>query len=236
MKYIIFNWKSYLNLKESINLSKIISGFKKSKKFKIISSPNNFFNLSLSEKFKKNAFATQNFDLDGRGASTGSLDISHLIENKIKYTIIGHSEMRSNHGETDKTVNKKLELSIDNKIIPIVCIGESLNIYKSKKTKQFLRSQINSIFKRTMKYDQIILAYEPLWSIGTGLTPDLSEIDDICKFLNNILKKYTFKKINILYGGSVNLSNISEILKLRFVDGVLVGSASTKSLFIKFFE
>ena len=236
MKYIIFNWKSYLNLKESINLSKIISGFKKSKKFKIISAPNNFFHLSLSEKFKKNAFATQNFDLDGRGASTGSLDISHLIENKIKYTIIGHSEMRSNHGETDKTVNKKLELSIDNKIIPIVCIGESLNIYKSKKTKQFLRSQINSIFKRTMKYDQIILAYEPLWSIGTGLTPDLSEIDDICKFLNNILKKYTFKKINILYGGSVNLSNISEILKLRFVDGVLVGSASTKSLFIKFFE
>ena len=236
MKYIIFNWKSYLNLKESINLSKIISGFKKSKKFKIISAPNNFFHLSLSEKFKKNAFATQNFDLDGRGASTGSLDISHLIENKIKYTIIGHSEMRSNHGETDKTVNKKLELSIDNKIIPIVCIGESLNIYKSKKTKKFLRSQINSIFKRTMKYDKIILAYEPLWSIGTGLTPDLSEIDDICKFLNNILKKYTFKKINILYGGSVNLSNISEILKLRFVDGVLVGSASTKSLFIKFFE
>ena len=115
MKYIIFNWKSYLNLKESVKLSKIISGFKKSKKFKIISAPNNFFHLALSEKFKKNKYATQNFDLDGRGASTGSLDISHLIENKIKYTIIGHSEMRSNHGENEKIVSTKLELSINNK-------------------------------------------------------------------------------------------------------------------------
>ena len=84
------------------------------------------------------------------------------IENKIKYTIIGHSEMRSNHGENDKIVSKKLELSINNKLIPIVCIGESLNIYKSKKTKPYLRSQINTIFKKTEKYDQIILAYEPL--------------------------------------------------------------------------
>ena len=236
MKYIIFNWKSYLNLKESVKLSKIISGFKKNNKFKIISAPNNFFHLALFEKFKKNTYAIQNFDLDGRGASTGSLDISHLIENKIKYTIIGHSEMRSNHGENDKIVSKKLELSINNKLIPIVCIGESLNIYKSKKTKKNLRSQINTIFKRTQKYDQIILAYEPLWSIGTGLTPELSKINDICKFLSKILEKYTFKKINILYGGSVNLSNISEILNLQFVNGVLVGSASTKSSFIKYFK
>ena len=144
--------------------------------------------------------------------------------------------MRSNHGETDKIVSNKLEASINNKLIPIVCIGESLNIYKSKKTKNYLRSQINTIFKRSQKYDQIILAYEPLWSIGTGLTPELSEIDDICKFLTKILEKYTFKKINILYGGSVNLSNISEILKLQFVNGVLVGSASTKSSFINYFK
>ena len=144
--------------------------------------------------------------------------------------------MRSNHGENDKIVSKKLELSINNKLIPIVCIGESLNIYKSKKTKSYLRSQINTIFKKTEKYDQIILAYEPLWSIGTGLTPELSEIEDICKFLSKILEKYTFKKINILYGGSVNLSNISEILNLQFVNGVLVGSASTKTSFIKYFK
>ena len=236
MKYIIFNWKSYLNLKESENLSNIISKIKKSKNYKIISATNNFFYLSLSKKFKANTFAAQNFDLDGRGASTGSLDISHLIENKIKYTIIGHSEMRSNHGENDKIVSKKLELSINNKLIQIVCIGESLKVYKSKKTKNFLNNQIKTIFKKSHMYEDIILAYEPLWSIGTGLTPDLSEINDICKFLSNILKKYSFKKINILYGGSVNLSNVSDILNLQFIDGVLVGSASTRSSFINFFK
>ena len=236
MKYIIFNWKSYLNLKESENLSNIISKIKKSKNYKIISAPNNFFLLSLVKKFKKNIFAAQNFDLDGRGASTGSLDISHLIENNIKYTLIGHSEMRSNHGETDKIVHNKFELSIENKLIPIVCIGESLKVYKSKKTKNFLNSQIKIIFKKSHKYDEIILAYEPLWSIGTGLTPDLSEINDICKYLSNILEKYSFKKINILYGGSVNLSNVSDILNLQFIDGVLVGSASTKTPFINYFK
>ena len=144
--------------------------------------------------------------------------------------------MRSNHGETDKIVHKKFELSIENKLIPIVCIGESLKVYKSKKTKNFLNSQIKTIFKKSHKYDEIILAYEPLWSIGTGLTPDLSEINDICKYLSNILEKYSFKKINILYGGSVNLSNVSDILKLQFIDGVLVGSASTKTPFINYFK
>jgi triosephosphate isomerase len=236
MKYIIFNWKSYLNLKQSEYLSNNISKIKKNKNYKIISAPNNFFHLSLSKKFKSNIFAAQNFDLDGRGASTGSLDISHLIENKIKYTLIGHSEMRSNHGETDKIVHKKFELSIESKLTPIVCVGESLKVYKSKKTNNFLSGQIKAIFKKSQKYDNIILAYEPLWAIGTGLTPDLSEINDICKYLSNVLKKYSFKKINILYGGSVNLSNISDILNLQFIDGVLVGSASTKPSFINYFK
>ena len=152
----------------------------------------------------------------------------------------------SNWGEKDPIIEftKQLRQSNDSenwklakKLDPKTRIfAPSLNIYKSKKTKNYLRSQINTIFKRSQKYDQIILAYEPLWSIGTGLTPELSEIDDICKFLTKILEKYTFKKINILYGGSVNLSNISEILKLQFVNGVLVGSASTKSSFINYFK
>ena len=82
----------------------------------------------------------------------------------------------------------------------------------------------------------MILAYEPLWSIGTGLTPKIDEIEEISIYLSKILKNYSFKKINILYGGSVNLTNISDILNLRNVNGVLVGSASTKSDFIKYFK
>ena len=236
MKYIIFNWKSYLNLKETISLSKIISNMPSLKKFKLISSPNNFFNLAIKSRFPKNIIATQNIDFHGSGANTGSMNISHLIENKIKYSILGHSEVRSNFGDSDAIVKIKLDLCLSHKIIPIVCVGETKDVYKSNKTKIFLKSQINKIFDKTSLYNEVIVAYEPLWSIGTGLTPKIHEIEEISSYLLKILKNYSFKKINILYGGSVNLTNISNILNLQNVNGVLVGSASTKSDFIKYFK
>ena len=236
MKYIIFNWKSYLNLKETTSLSRLITSFSKSKKYKIISAPNNFFHLLVQRKYPKNTLATQNIDLHGLGASTGSLDISYLKENKIKYCILGHSEVRSNFKDNDQTVAKKLNLCITNNITPIICIGESKYVYKSKKTKKYLKTQIDNIFNRKISYKEIIVAYEPLWSIGTGLTPKMSEIDEISNYLHDICKKYSFKKIKILYGGSVNLDNVSDILSLQKVNGVLVGSASTKSDFIKYFK
>jgi triosephosphate isomerase len=236
MKYIIFNWKSYLNLKETISLSKIISNLPSSKKFKLVSSPNNFFNLAIKSRFPKNTLATQNIDFHGSGANTGSLNINHLIENKIKYSILGHSEVRSNFGDSDTIVKIKLDLCLSHNIIPIVCVGETKDVYKSNKTKIFLKSQINKIFDKFTSYNEVILAYEPLWSIGTGLTPKIDEIEEISSYLSKILKNYSFKKINILYGGSVNLTNISDILNLRNVNGVLVGSASTKSDFIKYFK
>ena len=236
MKYIIFNWKSYLNLKETISLSKIISNLPSSKKYKLVSSPNNFFNLAIKSRFPKNTLATQNIDFHGSGANTGSLNIDHLTENKIKYSILGHSEVRSNFGDLDTTVKIKLDLCLSHKIIPIVCVGETKDVYKSKKTKIFLKSQINKIFDKSTSHNEVILAYEPLWSIGTGLTPKIDEIEEISSYLSKILKNYSFKKINILYGGSVNLTNISDILNLQNVNGVLVGSASTKSDFIKYFK
>ena len=168
MKYIIFNWKSYLNIAESMNLSKIVSKLPSTKKYKLICSPNNFYNLSLKSRYSKNIYAAQNIDLHGKGASTGSIDIEDLVNNKIKYCILGHSEVRSNFGETDLIVQKKTDLCLINKIKPIVCIGEPLKIYKSKKTKVFLKKQINKIFKKSNNYEEVVLAYEPLWSIGTG--------------------------------------------------------------------
>ncbi len=236
MKYIIFNWKSYLNLRQTQNLSKLIASFSKSRKNKIISAPSNFFTLIINSKFPKNIISAQNIDTHGLGANTGSLDISSLSENKIKYCILGHSEVRSNFQESDNLIKQKLELCLINKIKPIICIGESEKIYKSKKTKDFLKKQIDIILSKKASYDELIIAYEPLWSIGTGLTPKIDEIDEISSFLIKITKKYTFKKINILYGGSVNLSNVSDILNLQNVNGVLVGSASTKPKFIKFFK
>ena len=133
MKYIIFNWKSYLNLKETTSLSKIISNLPSSKKFKLVSSPNNFFNLAIKSRFPKNTLATQNIDFHGSGANTGSMNINYLIENKIKYSILGHSEVRSNFGDSDTIVKIKLDLCLSHNIIPIVCVGETKDVYKSKK-------------------------------------------------------------------------------------------------------
>ena len=236
MKYIIFNWKSYLNLKQTYNLSQLIASFSKSRKYKIISAPNNFFALNINSKFPKNIISAQNIDTHGLGASTGSLDISCLLDGKIHFCILGHSEVRSNFDETDDIVKKKLEICIKNKIKPIICIGESEKIYKLKKTKSFIKNQIDSILSKKISYEELIIAYEPLWSIGTGLTPKIDEINEISSYLIKITKKYTFKNINILYGGSVNLTNVSDILNLQNVNGVLVGSASTKPEFIKFFN
>ena len=176
-----------------MNLSKIVSKLPSTKKYKLICSPNNFYNLSLKSRYPKNIYAAQNIDLHGKGASTGSIDIEDLVNNKIKYCILGHSEVRSNFGETDLIVQKKTDLCLINKIKPIVCIGEPLKIYKSKKTKVFLKKQINKIFKKSNHYEEVVLAYEPLWSIGTGLTPKLSEIDDILGFLSKILENYSFR-------------------------------------------
>ena len=142
MKYIIFNWKSYLNLKETISLSRIISSLPFSKKYKLISSPNNFFNLAIKSLFPKNTLAAQNIDFHGLGANTGSMNINHLIENKIKHSILGHSEVRSNFGDSDSIVKIKLDLCLYHKIIPIVCVGETKDIYKSKKTKLLDRKSV----------------------------------------------------------------------------------------------
>ena len=236
MKYIIFNWKSYLNLSETLNLTKLVNKLPNSNKFKFIYSPNGLFTSLIKSHFPKSNVATQNIDIFGVGANTGSIDISLLKDLKIKFSLLGHSEVRSNFLESDKLVGTKLKQCMDHQITPIVCIGETLSIYKSKKTKSFLNKQISTIFSNKNNYQEVILAYEPIWSIGTGLTPQMSEIDEICSYLTKILKKYSFKKINILYGGSVNLDNIKEILNLPSVDGVLVGSASTKSSFINFFK
>lgn len=236
MKYIIFNWKSYLNLTETLKLSNLVNKLPNTKKYKFIYSPNILFTSLIKSRFPKSNLSTQNIDIFGRGANTGSIDISLIKDLKIKFSLLGHSEVRSNLLETDQLVAAKLNQCMDHQITPIVCIGETLNIYKSKKTKNFLNNQISTIFSKKNKYQEVILAYEPIWSIGTGLTPQMSEINEICSFLMNILKKYSFKKINILYGGSVNLDNIKDILNLPSVDGVLVGSASIKASFIKFFK
>jgi len=140
-----------------------------------------------------------------------------------KYVILGHSENRQ-MGENDNVINKKIKSSIKSGLKVIFCIGETLTEKRKKITKKILSRQISIGLKKIRNKKNIIIAYEPVWSIGSGLIPKNSEVIEIIKFI-----KKKVKGINVLYGGSVNPKNINVLKKINNVDGFLIGGASQRS-------
>tara|TARA_B100001778_G_C18185065_1_gene448693 strand:- start:107 stop:589 length:483 start_codon:yes stop_codon:yes gene_type:complete len=146
------------------------------------------------------------------------------------YSIIGHSERRELFNENDLNVNSKLQILNNSPVNPIICIGETIDENESGITKAVLKNQLikifeNNDFKESKEY---IIAYEPIWAIGTGKSADTETIYSIHKFLKNIINEINTNNCNIclLYGGSVNDNNAAEILSINEVDGFLIGSAS----------
>lgn len=160
----------------------------------------------------------QDCSLNENGAFTGDISAKMLTDLNVEYVILGHSERRAYHNESNELVKKKAETAIKHNIKPIICIGETLDERKAGKTKDVVLEQIN---KRLPDSSNYVIAYEPIWAIGTGLTPSLDEIKEIHDFIAN--KK---PNIKILYGGSVNENNCNEIAKVDNVSGFLVGGAS----------
>lgn len=160
----------------------------------------------------------QNIHHHPKGAYTGEISALMLNDIGIKYCIVGHSERRQYFGDTDELVRTKAELCIENSITPIICIGETLEQYKAGKTLEVLEKQLSACLPRA---ENFWIAYEPIWAIGTGLTPTKAEILITHAFLREKLPPTM-----LLYGGSVNENNATEILGIPNVDGVLVGGAS----------
>jgi len=175
---------------------------------------------------------SQDISAFDHGSYTGQVSAAQLKDLKIRYAIVGHSEERKYLGCDDKTVNAKVLTCIANAITPVICIGESLAQYESKQTKKVLTSQVKTIFKGVSASDaaKTIIAYEPLWAIGSGKTPTLKEISSLCKYIRSVVKSIydlkTADSIHILYGGSVNEVNALSIVTLNDVDGSLIGGAS----------
>lgn len=162
------------------------------------------------------------------GAFTGEVSAEILTRYGVDVSLVGHSERRQNFNENQKIITNKITMLQKYGICPIYCIGESLDLKESGKTLEFLENQINNEISNQILNNEIIIAYEPIWSIGTGVIPKMEEIFDTIDGIKNILNK-NFDiscQIKILYGGSVNDANCSEILALSNVDGVLVGGAS----------
>ena len=174
----------------------------------------------------------QNCSSFEKGAFTGEVSANMLQSLKIPYVIIGHSERRELFKETNEDLIKKVSLALDNNISPIFCCGEPLDIRKNNHHLEYVINQLEeTIFSLTAdNFSKLIIAYEPIWAIGTGKTASNDEIQEIHSAIrNSIKKKYgssTSKKTSILYGGSVKSINAKEIFDLKDVDGGLIGGAS----------
>ena len=160
------------------------------------------------------------------GAFTGENSAKMIKDIKCDFCIIGHSERRQIFNEKNEIIRVKAQNLIENDIVPIVCVGETLDEKNKGKTKEVLYDQISNSIPSNLSNNTVILAYEPIWAIGTGLTATLQEIQTIHKFIKNEIKN--FENFKVLYGGSVKSENSKDIMNLESVDWVLVGGASLK--------
>ena len=182
---------------------------------------------------------TQNFYFEDKGAFTGEISAKMILDAGAEYIIIGHSERRGIFGEDDLMINKKLKKAHESGLKPILCCGESLELRENGTYKTFIEGQIKSAFDGISEADatKTIIAYEPIWAIGTGKTATSDEAEEVCKLIRDtIAKLYSDKTANdvrIQYGGSVNASNAKELFEKPDIDGGLVGGASLKEDFIK---
>ena len=177
----------------------------------------------------------QNVHWAPKGAFTGEISAEMLRELKVEYVLIGHSERRQYFGETDESVNARVKAAIDGGLKPIICVGETLEERESGKTAEVVIRQINGAFKDIEKYDlkKIVVAYEPVWAIGTGKTATAQDandtIDVIRKALRKLYGKTAANAMRIQYGGSMNAKNADELMSMKEIDGGLIGGASLKA-------
>ena len=180
------------------------------------------------------AIGAENMYFEESGAYTGEIAPNMLTDLGVKYVILGHSERREYFAETDETVNKKVLKAFEHGITPIVCCGETLAQREQGVTIDFVRQQIKIAFQG-VSADQAktaVIAYEPIWAIGTGKVATTSQAQEVCGFIRTVFEelydKETADQIRILYGGSVNASNAAELFAQPDIDGGLVGGASLK--------
>lgn len=181
----------------------------------------------------------QNVHSEPRGAYTGEISVEMLKDLSAKFCIVGHSERRKYFCETDELVNKKTKALLEANIIPVVCVGESIEQRNEGIHLELIRTQLKKALADIdiMKVENVIIAYEPLWAIGTGITATNDEAEEVCSFIRYVVAE-TYgvsisESIRILYGGSVNESNAKELFSMPNIDGALVGGASLKPTFVE---
>jgi triosephosphate isomerase (TIM) len=235
MRYFIGNWKMFGVPKSIDILSKINSYYSKDKnrnKYRVIITPPYTLIESYSRYFKDKRIliGSQNcYQKEQYSSNTAAISPFMLKSVGAKYTLVGHSDNRS-EGDTDMMLKDKVRYALKNKIKVVFCIGENKKQKKNKKTLVVLKKQLTNVLEKKFNKNDIIVAYEPIWSIGTGKIPTLNELKKTTIHIKKVLKGI-FKKNSpaVLYGGSVDGSNVEMFSKIREIDGFLIGGASKTS-------
>ena len=232
------NWKMYKDINEAIELTAAIKrgAFEVENVETVICPP--YTNLSeVGEMLVESnvGVGAQNCHWEKEGAYTGEISVSMIKSVGCSYVIIGHSERRKYFGETDQTVNKKVASAIDGGLIPIMCVGETLDEREAGKTMEVVKQQVLGGLEGFEEgyLEKLILAYEPVWAIGTGKTATPDQAEEVHGVIRSLLSERFSPAFaesrRILYGGSVNPGNVKELMSEKDIDGGLIGGASLKS-------
>lgn len=221
MKFIVGNWKMNGNMDEKETFLKALKNVKTGNKI-IMCMP---FTLVYGND-RGIVIGAQNISEHENGAYTGDISGQMLKDANVKYVLVGHSERRLYHKETNAIVKAKANAAIKNGITPIICVGETADDKKAGRTMTVVKKMLLECVPKTCKY---IVAYEPRWAIGSGKTPTLEEIAPIFEMIRKTLHQQGCENIALLYGGSVDSTNAKQFASAPHVDGLLVGGASLKS-------
>ncbi len=235
MRYFIGNWKMF-GIPKSINILKKINSFyskdKNRRKYRVIITPPYTLLETYSKYFKKKkiSIGSQNcYHKDYFSSNTSAVSPYMIREAGATYTLVGHSDNRI-EGDTNEMLKNKVDFALRNNLKVVYCIGENKTDKKNKKTFSVLQKQISKVLDKKFNKKNIIVAYEPVWSIGTGKLPTKNELTittlHIKKVLKGIFKK---KSLPVLYGGSVDGNNIEMFREIKEIDGFLIGGASKSS-------
>lgn len=239
-KIVAGNWKCNTSLQEGVELAKAVNNAVVEKGAKDVT-------VVLGVPFTHITKVVENVDTDrinvssqncaaeAKGAFTGEVAASMVKSTGASHVILGHSERRDYYNETSEILNKKVALALENGLTPIYCCGEALDIREANKQNEFVKQQLEeTVFNLSAEdFSKIVIAYEPIWAIGTGVTASTEQAQDTLAYIRSIIAEKFGNEIaeatSILYGGSCNPKNASELFSQKDIDGGLIGGASLKA-------
>jgi triosephosphate isomerase len=232
------NWKLNKTPSQTVKLVNEIKPLVKDARCEVVVCPTHTCLFAAREALKgtdKISLGAQNMFCEEQGAFTGEVSCESLLELGVKYVILGHSERRQYFAESDETVNKKVLKAIEKRLIPIICVGESLTQRQRGVTEETVRLQTRLALCGVSagSVEDVVIAYEPIWAIGSGMTATSADANDTIRRIRSVIGEMydteTARRVRILYGGSMNAGNAGELLSMSDIDGGLIGGASLKS-------